>query len=65
MEGIISSRYGKRRFINDLPRSPHLALDIAALSGSKIVAPAKGKIILIGDFFIQEISSLLIMDMGY
>ena len=63
VEGIISSRYGKRRFINDLPRSPHLALDIAALSGSKIVAPAKGKIILIGDFFYS--GNYIIIDHGY
>ena len=63
VEGIISSRYGKRRFINDLPRSPHLALDIAALSGSKIVAPAKGKIILIGDFFYS--GNYIIIDHGH
>ena len=63
VEGIISSRYGKRRFINDLPRSPHLALDIAALSGTEIVAPAKGKIILIGDFFYS--GNYIIIDHGY
>ena len=63
VEGMISSRYGKRRFINDLPRSPHLALDIAALSGTKIIAPAKGKIILIGDFFYS--GNYIIIDHGY
>lgn len=51
VEGIISSRYGKQRFINEKPRSPHLALDIAANKGSAISAPLKGKIILTGDFF--------------
>ena len=63
VDGIVSSRYGKRRFINDLPRSPHLALDIAALSGTKIVAPAKGKIILIGDFFYS--GNYIIIDHGH
>ena len=51
VKGIISSRYGKKRFINDKPRSPHLALDIAASEGTKIIAPSSGRIILVGDFF--------------
>ena len=51
VEGIISSRYGKKRYINDQPRSPHLSLDIAAAEGTKIVSPSKGKVILVGDFF--------------
>ena len=51
VEGIISSRYGKKRFINDKPRSPHLALDIAASEGTTIIAPSSGRIILVGEFF--------------
>ena len=51
VEGVISSRYGKKRFINGSPRSPHLALDIAAPEGTKIISPENGKVILIGDFF--------------
>ena len=50
VDGIISSRYGKQRYINDQPRSPHLALDIAAAEGTEIIAPAPGKVILVGDF---------------
>ena len=63
VEGIISSKYGKRRFINGLPRSPHLALDIAATAGTKIISPAKGKIILIGDFFYA--GNYIVIDHGY
>jgi hypothetical protein len=37
VNGIISSRYGKQRYINEKPRSPHLALDIAAAEGASIV----------------------------
>ena len=51
LDGVISSRYGKQRFINEKSRSPHLALDIAAAEGTKIIAPNSGKIILVGDFF--------------
>ena len=63
VDGIISSKYGKRRFINDLPRSPHLALDIAAPSGTKVVSPAKGRIVLIGDFFYA--GNYIIIDHGF
>jgi len=63
VNGIISSKYGKRRFINDQPRSPHLALDIAAPKGTKVISPSKGKIILIGDFFYA--GNFIIIDHGY
>ena len=62
-DGIISSRYGKQRYINDQPRSPHLALDIAAAEGTAIIAPAPGKVILVGDFFYS--GNYLILDHGF
>lgn len=63
VDGIISSRYGKQRYINDQPRSPHLALDIAATEGTKIIAPSPGKVILVGDFFYS--GNYLILDHGF
>ena len=42
---------------------PHLALDIAAPNGTKIVAPSAGKVVLIGDFFYS--GNFLILDHGY
>ena len=51
VNGIVSSRYGKKRFINDMPRSPHLALDIAAPEGTPVYAPSNGKVIQTGDYF--------------
>jgi murein DD-endopeptidase MepM/ murein hydrolase activator NlpD len=62
VKGIISSRYGKQRYINEKPRSPHLALDIAAAEGASIVAPSAGRAILVGDFFYS--GNYLILDHG-
>ena len=63
VEGIISSRYGKKRYINNQPRSPHLSLDIAAAEGTKIVSPTKGRVILVGDFFYA--GNYIVIDHGY
>jgi len=63
VEGIISSRYGKKRYINNQPRSPHLSLDIAAAEGTKIVSPSKGRVILVGDFFYA--GNYIIIDHGF
>jgi len=62
VNGIISSRYGKQRYINEKPRSLHLALDLAAAEGTPIIAPSSGRVILIGDFFYS--GNYLILDHG-
>ena len=63
VEGVISSRYGKKRYINNLPRSPHLSLDIAAAEGTKIISPSKGEVILVGDFFYS--GNFIVIDHGF
>ena len=61
--GRITSPFGKQRFINGQPRSAHLALDLSGAVGTPIVAPLKGKVVLVGDYFYTGLT--IILDHGY
>lgn len=62
--GRISGVYGSQRFFNGEPRRPHFGIDIAAPSGTSVVAPAGGKVQLAhqGMFFSGR---TLIIDHGH
>jgi murein DD-endopeptidase MepM/ murein hydrolase activator NlpD len=51
VNGPLSSRFGLRRFFNGEERNPHAGLDFAVPAGTKIKAPAAGKVILINNYF--------------
>ena len=51
VDTVITSPFGKRRFINNNPRSPHLALDIRGAVGKEIVAPKTGKVLMAEQHF--------------
>ncbi len=51
VDGRLSSLFGLKRYFNDIPKNPHNGLDIAAPSGTPILAPASGKVINTGNYY--------------
>lgn len=49
--GRRSASFGLRRFFNDQPRRPHSGMDIAAVTGTPVLAPLSGKVIAVGDWY--------------
>ncbi len=51
VDGRLSSLFGLKRFFNKIPKRPHNGLDIAAVTGTPIIAPSSAKVIDTGNYY--------------
>lgn len=62
--GRISGVYGSQRILGGVPRNPHAGVDVAAPTGTPVLAPASGIVVLASPPKFSLEGNLLIVDHG-
>jgi hypothetical protein len=57
-----SGSFGKRRILNDQPRSPHSGEDFSVPAGTPVRSPQRGRVVLAGDLFFT--GNTVVLDHG-
>ncbi len=57
-----SGSFGKRRILNDQPRSPHSGEDFPAPAGTPVRAPQRGRVVMASDLFFS--GNTIVLDHG-
>ncbi|VAW34468.1 Peptidase, M23/M37 family [hydrothermal vent metagenome] len=63
-DGRVSGVYGSRRILNGVPKRPHYGMDIANVTGTKVIAPAAG-IVRLAETGMYYTGGTIIIDHGY
>ena len=63
-QGRISGVYGSQRIFNGEPRNPHYGLDVAAPTGTDVIAPLAGKVLLAEDLYFSGLTLIIDHGMG-
>ena len=58
----VTSAFGRKRFLNNKPRSPHSGVDLRARTGTPVMAPNSGVVALIGDHYLTGLT--VVVDHG-
>ena len=64
VNGRISGVYGSQRILNGTPKTPHYGVDVAAPTGTEIVAPAAGVVTYVNDDMYYS-GGTLVLDHGH
>jgi murein DD-endopeptidase MepM/ murein hydrolase activator NlpD len=63
VEGVAVSGFGVRSILNGLPRGPHNGLDLAAVTGTPVLAPTPGIVAFAREFYYS--GNTVIVDHGH